>query len=114
MLAERGVSAYHSTIYCWVQRYAPKMQKRLRWYWKRPGFTRSWRVDKTYIKVKGAWRYQYRAVDRGGKLPDTVKYRHVKYLNNVIGADHRQLKQMIRPVLGFKTLKAALCHNQEP
>ncbi len=53
MLAERGVSVDCSTIYRWVQRYAPEMEKRLRWYWKRPGFARSWRVDETYIKVKG-------------------------------------------------------------
>ncbi|WP_267288074.1 IS6 family transposase [Neokomagataea thailandica] len=55
MLAERGVSVDHSTIYRWVQRYAPEMEKRLRWYLKRPGFSSSWRVDETYIKVKGKW-----------------------------------------------------------
>ena len=107
MLAERGVSVDHSTIYRWVQRYAPEMEKRLRWYWKRPGFSRSWRVDETYIKVKGRWTYLYRAVDKDGKLPDTVQHRQVKYLNNVIEADHGKLKQLIRPVRGFKTLKTA-------
>ena len=50
MLGERGVEVDHSTIYRWVQRYAPKMEKRLRWYWKRLSAWRSWRVDDTYVK----------------------------------------------------------------
>ncbi|WP_068173698.1 IS6 family transposase [Neokomagataea thailandica] len=162
MLAERGMSVDHSTIYRWVQRYAPEMEKRLRWYWKRPGFSSSWRIDEIYIKVKGKWAYLYRAVGKGGdtidfflsqtrnakaakrflgkalnglrewekpetintdkaptygiainelkkngKLPDTVKHRQVKYLNNVIEADHGKLKQLIKPVRGFKSLKTA-------
>ncbi|WP_264816264.1 transposase [Gluconobacter kondonii] len=44
---------------------------------------------------------------KDGKLPDTVQHRQVKYLNNVIEADHGKLKQLIRPVRGFKTLKTA-------
>jgi IS6 family transposase len=40
MLAERGVSVDHTTLYRWVQRYAPEMEKRLRWYWRHPsGFS---------------------------------------------------------------------------
>ena len=35
MLAERGISVDHTTIYRWVQRYAPEMEKRLRWFWRR-------------------------------------------------------------------------------
>ncbi|WP_157070974.1 DDE-type integrase/transposase/recombinase, partial [Neokomagataea thailandica] len=42
-----------------------------------------------------------------GKLPGTVQHRQVKYLNNVIEADHGKLKQLIKPVRGFKTLKTA-------
>jgi len=44
MMGERGVLVDHSTIYRWVQRYAPEMEKRLRWQWRRPQST-SWRVD---------------------------------------------------------------------
>ena len=66
MLCEHGVSIDHSTIYRWVQRYAPEIEKRLRWYWS-PGLSRSWRVDETYIKVKGKWTHMYRAVDEIGK-----------------------------------------------
>lgn len=60
MLSERGTCVDHSTICHWVPRYAPAMEKRLRWYWKRPSFSRGWQVDETYIKVKEAWTYLYR------------------------------------------------------
>ena len=54
MLAERGVDVDHTTLYRWVQHYAPEMEQRLRWYWKRlSSIDRSWRVDETYDKVKG-------------------------------------------------------------
>ncbi len=64
MLAERGISVDHTTIYRWVQCYAPEMEKRLRWFWRR-GFDPSWRLDETYVKVRGKWTYLYRAVDSG-------------------------------------------------
>jgi transposase-like protein len=68
MMAERGLSLAHMTILRWVQRYAPEFVKR----WSRFGrpVGRSWRVDETYIKVQGQWRYLYRAVDRAGKTVD--------------------------------------------
>src|SRR3546814_8222749 len=65
MLAERGISVDHTTIYRWVQCYAPEMEKRLRWFWRR-GFDPSWRPDETYVKVRGQWTYLYRAVDKRG------------------------------------------------
>ena len=160
-MTERGVAVDHSTIYRWVQRFAPEMEKRLRRQWRRPQ-SRSWRVDETYIKVRGKWAYLYRAVDklgntidfylsatrntkaakrflgkalRGlkeweqpevlntdkapayaaaiaelkaeGKCPKDTRHRQVKYLNNVVEADHGKLKLLIRPVRGFKTLKTA-------
>ena len=161
MMGERGVNVDHSTIYRWVQKYGPEIEKRLRWQWRRPGST-SWRVDETYIKVRGEWSYLYRAVDKHGntidfylsptrsmkaakrflgkalnglkdwekphvintdkaptyaaaiaelkaegKCPEDTLHRQVKYLNNVVEADHGKLKQLIRPVRGFKTLKTA-------
>ena len=49
MMTERGVAVDHSTIYRWVQHYAPEMEKRLRWQWRRAR-SGSWRVDETYVK----------------------------------------------------------------
>ncbi|OAT16223.1 transposase [Buttiauxella gaviniae ATCC 51604] len=45
------VSVDHTTLYRWVQRYAPEMEKRLRWYWRQPSGFSSWHLDETYIKV---------------------------------------------------------------
>ncbi len=59
MLAERGVNVDHSTIYRWVQRYAPEMEKRLRWYWRNPSDLCPWHMDETYVKVNGRWAYLY-------------------------------------------------------
>ncbi len=162
MLEERGVSVDHTTLYRWIQHYAPEVEKRLRWYWKRPGLSRSWRADETHVKVKGKWAYLYRAVDKDGdtidfylsatrnmkaarrflgkalnglkdwekplkintdkaptygpaiahlkkegKLPEETLHRQVNFLNNVVEADHGKLKQLIKPVRGFKSMKTA-------
>jgi transposase-like protein len=68
MMAERGISVSHTTIHRWVIRYVPKFEKR----WNR--FVRpvntSWRVDETYIRIRGQWNFLYRAVDRHGKTVD--------------------------------------------
>ncbi|GAA3099465.1 IS6-like element IS6100 family transposase [Rhizobium viscosum] len=160
MMGERGVPVDHSTIYRWVQRYAPEIEKRLRWHWRRPQST-SWRVDETYVKVRGRWttftgpsinsatrsisvcprpampkakRFLGKALNglkdwekptvintdkaptygiataqlkAEGKCPGELLHRQVKYLNNVVEADHGKLKQLIKPVRGFKTLKTA-------
>src|SRR5256712_7472753 len=131
--------------------------------WKEPSHRRkrpvwvSWRMDETYIKVKGEWRYLYRAVDKHGQtidflltehrdkeaalrflkkairrngLPETITIdgsdaneaaiksyneahgtniiiRQVKYLNNIVEQDHRGVKRVTRPMLGFKSFDAA-------
>ena len=69
MLSERGVKVDHSTIYRWVQFYAPKILDKLKRYWK-PTLGYSWRVDETYIQVKGKWVYLYRALDSAGNTID--------------------------------------------
>jgi transposase-like protein len=66
MVSERGVSVHPSTIFRWVQRYAPEIERRVRPYQgHRSG---SWRVDETYVRVGGRWRYLFRAVDKHGQL----------------------------------------------
>ena len=70
MMTERGVAVDHTTIYRWVQRFAPEIEKRLRWQWRRPG-SGSWRIDETYVKVRGKWAYLYRVVDKFG---DTIDF----------------------------------------
>ena len=67
MMAERGLSIDHVTIWRWVQRYAPVLNQRIRREMRRPN--RSWRVDETYVKVAGNWAYLYRAVDSSGARP---------------------------------------------
>ena len=61
MLQDRGVSVDHTTIYRWIQAYAPEIDKRIRPHLRLSNG--SWRVDETYVKVKGRWMYLYRAVD---------------------------------------------------
>ena len=51
MLAKRDVNVDHSTIYRRVQRYAPEMEKRFRWYWRNPSDLCPWHMDETYVKV---------------------------------------------------------------
>lgn len=153
MLQDRGVSVDHTTIYRWIQAYAPEIEKRIRPH-LRPS-NGSWRVDETYVKVKGRWTYLYRAVDSGGQtidfllsakrdaeaakrffrkalgqphtmnprtitvdkhaaFPCTVaemkedselwrfaRLRQCKFLNNIVEQDHRRVKRLVRPGLGF-------------
>src|SRR5689334_14364988 len=68
MLYERGLRVDYRTICRWVLRYAPELEKRVKPHLKPT--SDSWRVDETYIKVKGQWLYQYRAVDSAGHTLD--------------------------------------------
>ncbi len=74
MMAERGLSMAHTTIMRWVVRFIPVFEQRWRKYSKPVG--RSWRVDETYIKVKGEWVYLYRAVDKAGETVDFYLSKH--------------------------------------
>ena len=68
IMAERGVQVAHTTILRWVLRYIPEYEMR----WNRLAWPvgTSWRVDETYVSVRGRWHYLYRAVDRHGKTID--------------------------------------------
>ncbi|MGB7341315.1 MAG: IS6 family transposase [Phototrophicaceae bacterium] len=89
MMSERGLSVVHTTIYRWVQRFAPELEKRMRPHLKQSND--SWRVDETYIKVRGQWMYLYRAVDSTGQTLDFL-------LNQT--RSKRAAKRFFRQVLG--------------
>jgi IS6 family transposase len=159
LMHERGLRVDHTTIYRWVQHYAPELDRRCRPHLK--ATTDSWRVDETYVKVKGTWIYLYRAVDSQGAtlefllsatrdaeaakrfflkalnashtttprvitvdknaaypkalqelkaattVPAGCKLRQVKYLNNLLEQDHRFIKRLVKPGLGFFAFETA-------
>ena len=95
MMRERGLLVDHSTIWRWVQRYAPEINKRMRPYLKMSGT--SYRVDETYINVGKTCKYLYRAIDSTGQ---TIKFmlsakRDVsaakRFFHKMMRADHRRL-----------------------
>ncbi len=94
-MSERGLSVHHSTLFRWVQCYAPEINKRIRPYLKMSGT--SYRVDETYIKVGKECKYLYRAVDKEGQ---TIEFmlsakRDVsaakRFFKKMMRTDHRRL-----------------------
>ena len=83
LMQERGYAVDHSTVQRWVVHYAPRIEKAFRKNKKRVGLR--WRLDETYVKIKGKW----------------------KYLNNIVEQDQRFIKRIIRPMLGFKSFWSA-------
>ncbi len=68
LLEERGLNVDHATVNRWVIEYSPQLLKKFKKKIKR--LNTSWRMDETYVKVKGKWMYQYRAVDKKGNTID--------------------------------------------
>lgn len=74
MMAERGILVDHSTVHCWAIKMLPVLEKAFRRYKKAVG--RSWRMDETYIKVRGQWKYLYRALEKEGHAVDFLLRAH--------------------------------------
>ncbi|MPW18150.1 IS6 family transposase [Paraburkholderia sp. CNPSo 3157] len=74
MMAERGIAVDHSTVHRWAVKLLPVLEKSFRRR-KRP-VGKSWRMDETYMKVKGQWKYLYRAVDKAGNTVDFLLRSH--------------------------------------
>lgn len=95
MMRERGLDLDHSTVFRWVQRYGPEINKRIRPHLKMSGT--SYRVDETYIKVGKTCKYLYRAVDKEG---NTIEFMlsakrdisaALRFFRKMMRADHRRL-----------------------
>jgi transposase-like protein len=155
LMEARGVSVDHATIQRGVLKYSPGLEETF--YRRKRPVGRSWRMDETDSKVKGAWRSLDRAVDKSGQPLDVllteprdqeaalrfltqairrhgvpanitldgseanaaaikrdndehgtaILIRQVKYLNHIIEQDHRAVKRVTRPLLGFESFDAA-------
>jgi transposase-like protein len=95
MMRERGLAIDHTTVFRWVQRYAPEINKRMRPHLKMSGT--SYRLDETYVKVGKEWKYLYRAIDSHGR---TIEFmlsakRDVpaakRFFKKLMRADYRRL-----------------------
>src|SRR5271156_2776522 len=107
MMAERGVFVDHAIIYRCALKIVPTLVEVFRSRTRPVG--KSWRIDETYIKVRGQWTYLYRAVDRRGW---TVDFLLSERRNDIVEQDHRRIKQRIRPMLGFKRFETATDNYQ--
>ena len=94
MMLERGLDVDHTTVYRWVQAYAPELDKRCRPHLR--STNDSWRVDETCIEVKGEWKYLYRAVDSQGNTLDFILSAKrdarvaQRFFRKALKADHTQ------------------------
>jgi transposase-like protein len=99
MMAERGFQVNHSTINRWVLKFAPELDKNIRPFLNPTND--SWRVDETYIEVKGAWKYLYRAVDSEGNTLDFMLSAKqdgkaaARFSRKVLRAKHTQSPRVI-------------------
>lgn len=114
MMLERGTKVDHATLNRWVIEYSPLLENELRKNHKKK-IGSSWRMDETYIKIKGEWNYLYRA-KAGIKAINLqmiifsllgcalmqIDIRQIKYLNNIVEQDHRGIKRITKPMMGFK------------
>ncbi len=98
-MQERRVEVDHSTINRWVLKYAPELDKRIRSHLNPTNDF--WRVDETYIKIKGVWKYLYRAVDSQGNTLDFMLSAKrngkaaARFFRKVLTGQHTQTPRVI-------------------
>jgi hypothetical protein len=107
IMAERGVFLDHATLNRWVAKYSPLIATTARR--RKAPADRSWRMDETYIKVKGQWVYLYRAVDKFGK---TLNFMLSKRRNKE-APEQAGSYQVLRPGNGGQRPPAQDRHRQE-
>ena len=96
-MSERGIGVDHSTINRWVIKYSPSLEAKFTKYYKKT-IGSSWRMDETYIRIKGEWCYLYRAVDKSGKTIDFMlsnkrdKAAAKRFFDQAIGLNKRPEK----------------------
>ena len=94
-MGERGLTVDHTTVFRWVQRYAPEINKRMRPQLKFAGA--SYCIDETYVKVGTEWKYLYRAVDKEGNTIEFMLsakrdvFAAERFFKKLMRADHRRL-----------------------
>lgn len=99
MMEERGLKMAHTTIMRWVHEYSPELDKRTRPYLKATGD--SWKVDESYVKIKGKWNYLYRAVDKEGSTIDFYLSVHrdqlaaARFFKKALDANHTTIPRVI-------------------
>jgi transposase-like protein len=99
MMAERGIEVDHTTLMRWVHQYSPEIEKKVRKYLKPTNY--SWRVDEIYIKVKGEWKYFYRAVDSEGNTVDFIlsakrnQKAAKRFFKKALNSNHNQIPRVI-------------------
>ncbi|GAC1401543.1 MAG: hypothetical protein NVSMB49_16230 [Ktedonobacteraceae bacterium] len=104
MMRERGSYVDHTTIYHGVQCYAPELDKRCRPHLK--ACNDSWKVDEPYINVKKEMGVPL-PLKAAGLIPESCELRQVKYLNNLVEQDHRFIKRLTKPSMGFFSFETA-------
>jgi transposase-like protein len=108
MMEERGLELDHTTVYRWVQHYAPELKKRLDWLKKRL-LKSNPTCDISVINTdkNPAYGQAIKELKQEATLDSQVKHLQIKYQNNRLEADHGKLKRLINPVRGFQSMKTA-------
>jgi transposase-like protein len=119
MMSERGIAVDHSTLHRWAIKLLPVLEKAFGCR-KRP-VGKSWRMDETYIKVKGEWKYLYRAVDKAGNTVDFLLRAHrdkvaaMRYFqNSIVQNGEPEVVTIDKSGSNLAALQAINAHRETP